>query len=157
MSLSGGFTMRLYGSDTNCTASIEGYPTKTDVEALSDVKYIEMTTTGAYPEPELEGDTIEFISGFLEGKRNLRLKFSPEYVGLAFPGSTTSLDDFYGLPLFAKAYKYLWLGTAYNLVPEEIKVTPSNYCILVIVESIKTTHEKKGGLKTQVFELKRAF
>jgi hypothetical protein len=70
------WTMTLYGADTKPTASITGFPLKTNVEALTGVQSFTVTPIHLHPEPELDVEEKKYINGYSKANKRIRLKFS---------------------------------------------------------------------------------
>jgi hypothetical protein len=141
-----GWTMTLYGSDINYGY----YPTTTDITD-ADKKTYSFSSLGAYIGFELEGEDVEYINGFIEGKNTLRMTLNPEVLQKDFPSTNTTLETFYPVDVFKKKYKYLHLGTNYYLYPSSYASTK---CIQVATMGL-TIKDNGNGSKTITFELKR--
>lgn len=119
---SGMLIARLYGSNENLRndkGRTRHIVAKTEVEALPDVVYFDMDVTGLFAGLELENETLKFITGNELVINNPKIVFEPKLMSKSYPktGVPVSINDFYGLDVLKKRYK--WLDIAgYSIRPD---------------------------------------
>lgn len=119
---SGMLIARLYGSNTNIRDN-KGHSrkvvAKSSVQALSDLVYIDLDVSGLFAGVELENETLKFITGNELVINNPKIVFEPKLMSKSYPktGVPVSINDFYGLDVLKKRYK--WLDIAgYSIRPD---------------------------------------
>lgn len=154
------WTFTLYGSDTKpAVEAIAGFPLKTALDALVGTAAVSQTIYpyGLYPTPETTAEVSTYLGGYKTANKDTKLKFELRDAIKDFPGSNTSMDDFYYLPILTKRYNYIHIPNGYYLLPEEIVnlTTPSDYVMEVIVTGYTVEHQ--DGTKKIIIELEKAY
>lgn len=135
------WTMTIYGSDSKPSATITGFPLKTDVIALTDIESFTVYPLHLHPQPVINSEVTTYINGYMRADKVITLEFSMEDYPIIFPSSVTSLDDFYPMQVINKDYNWINIPSDYYLVPEAIKVNHQNYCMEIVITGIEVSHE----------------
>jgi len=146
-------SLTLHGADELVTGSPDKSIVATSsLTGLTNYDSVSLNYYGVEPGIELEGDEIEYFSGLVKGKNQVRLLMNTEIKKISYPSTSTVYETLITyLPILKLKYK--WISFDSN---DKIDIHGSSNAVLVSLD-IRTEYDKeKAGLYT-TFEMKKGY